>query len=113
VHSFDPTRRLLKKHLDTKPENVTFHYAGLRGEQFDHFNAKRNGLVFNESAFNTLPGWMRQLNHTYLDVFKVDCEGCEVQALAALSNMTTTMGFSLRENVKFVVIVGIFFQCKH
>ncbi|GJP33990.1 hypothetical protein CLOM_g18475 [Closterium sp. NIES-68] len=34
--------------------------------------------------FMTLEGMMQMLNHTYVDVFKIDCEGCEEALLTEL-----------------------------
>jgi hypothetical protein len=84
VHSFDPTVRLRAAHERTKPDGVRFHYAGLRGELNPGLN-KQIMLAEDPDLFDSLFGWMRRLNHTVVDMFKFDCEGCEHRALAYLA----------------------------
>ena len=58
VHSFDPTSG-----SSNKPSGVSFHQWGLSN--------------VNEGNYKTLDRITQQLGHRQVDIFKIDCEGCE------------------------------------
>ncbi|GJP33988.1 hypothetical protein CLOM_g18473 [Closterium sp. NIES-68] len=67
--------------------------ARMRNVSFVHFNEiglsastslKSYSSKFPGLKFMTLEGMMQMLNHTYVDVFKIDCEGCEEALLTEL-----------------------------
>jgi len=78
VHAFDPTRELRELHERSKPAGVVFHYKGLRGR-----HALPSQTVVNSygsidmSILSDLPFLLAENNHRYVDVLKIDCEGCE------------------------------------
>ncbi|CAI5970833.1 unnamed protein product [Closterium sp. NIES-64] len=72
-HTFDP---FLVPATAARMQNVSclhFNPIGLSAaSELQNYTAK-----FPTMQFMTLGGIMQLLNHTYVDVFKIDCEGCE------------------------------------
>ena len=64
IHTFDPAARFRAK----APPGVTYHAWGFTSEQ----EAKKGN-------FKTMKQTVKELNHTgrTIDIFKIDCEGCE------------------------------------
>lgn len=58
IHTFDPTSS-----FSNKPPGVTFHQYGLADKSY--------------GRYKTLQDITQQLGHTHIDIFKIDCEGCE------------------------------------
>jgi len=84
VHSFDPTDRFLEQHLQHKVENVHFHFSGLgitnRITQSYAFSSQAYGSV--AAPLQSLELIMSRLKHRVIHVLKIDCEGCEWEALS-------------------------------
>ncbi|CAI5462623.1 unnamed protein product [Closterium sp. Yama58-4] len=72
-HTFDP---FLTPETAASMQNLSslhFHPIGLSANSsLQNYHKK-----FPEMQFLTLGGIMDMLNHSYVDVFKIDCEGCE------------------------------------
>ncbi|CAI5466976.1 unnamed protein product [Closterium sp. Yama58-4] len=72
-HTFDP---FLVPATTARMQNVSclhFHPIGLSANsELQNYTTK-----FPAMKFMTLGGIMELLNHTYVDIFKIDCEGCE------------------------------------
>ncbi|CAI7871294.1 unnamed protein product [Closterium sp. NIES-54] len=72
-HTFDP---FLVPTTAARMQNVSclhFHPIGLSANsELQNYTAK-----FPTMQFMTLEGIMQLLNHSYVDIFKIDCEGCE------------------------------------
>jgi Methyltransferase domain len=74
VHTFDPTVSGEVMERMSKEAGYHFHLWGL-GSQAD-MNA---GVILGNGPLKTLEAIMGELGHTgrTIDVFKIDCEGCE------------------------------------
>ena len=86
VHSFDPTTRLLPRHLAHSHDRVHFHPWGLRGgcrgaDEKQSFYGAMSG------DFLTLSEIVHRLGHARRPprVLKIDCEGCEWDAFVEMS----------------------------
>jgi Methyltransferase domain len=77
IHVFDPDPSYGRKN-DAEKKNIHYHPWGLKGEG-DEDPAASN-TMFKGQIFYSLPQLMDKLGHIgrRLDVFKIDCEGCEV-----------------------------------
>jgi FkbM family methyltransferase len=85
VHAFDPTAELREAHQSHSVPNVHFHYMGLTGKNATTQKLDLSYGTIDPSLLKDLPTIMNLLNHTHLDVLKIDCEGCEWDALTTLS----------------------------
>ena len=86
VHSFDPTKNMLKAHYAHKHKGVHFHPWAIGSTLPCHYNsAERVKSVYGEllSDFRSLSGIRRSLGHgrRRISLLKIDCEGCEWDAL--------------------------------
>ncbi|CAI5527015.1 unnamed protein product [Closterium sp. Naga37s-1] len=77
-HTFDPfLHPSTAAHMQTVP-SLIFHPIGLSANSSLQYNRQK----FSGAEFMTLGGIMQLLNHTYVDIFKIDCEGCEEALIA-------------------------------
>ncbi|CAI5970831.1 unnamed protein product [Closterium sp. NIES-64] len=77
-HTFDPfLHPSTAAHMQTVP-SLIFHPIGLSANSSIEYNRQK----FSGAEFMTLGGIMQLLNHTYVDIFKIDCEGCEEAMIA-------------------------------
>lgn len=66
----------------------------LRRRREYRFHAKGIAVASNASAnIMSLQAMMEMLHHTYTDVFKIDCEGCEYEVLTSILNNTHAAPF--------------------
>jgi len=91
VHLFDPTVSHAVS-LDRFFPNITFHRLGLASEAAAAYNGSTAAKTYNygrvEGQLLPLEDIIRRLGHQHrtISVLKVDCEGCEWQALGAISD---------------------------
>jgi FkbM family methyltransferase len=88
VHSFDPSDGHLEEHKSHRHDNVAFHFLGLSdGENKTLENSwtdSQHGYGSVIGPTKRLDAIMASLGHRTVDVLKIDCEGCEWDALAAV-----------------------------
>ncbi|CAI7857806.1 unnamed protein product [Closterium sp. NIES-53] len=72
-HTFDPFLTPETSARMQKVSSLIFHPIGLSANSVLQVYLTK----FPNMQFKTLGGIMEMLNHTYVDVFKIDCEGCE------------------------------------
>ena len=91
VFAFDPTKEFREIHEKHSYPGVTFFYMGLGSEhtekyggRVENFNSELYGNV--AGPIKSLKTIMKELNHSFIDVLKVDCEGCEWDAFGSASN---------------------------
>lgn len=72
IHIFDPS----PKYTASAAKNMYYHPWGIKSNQPSHLMDKADRT---ELQFMTLEETFAKLNHTqrHIDVFKIDCEGCE------------------------------------
>ncbi|GJP33994.1 hypothetical protein CLOM_g18478 [Closterium sp. NIES-68] len=87
-YTFDPFLPPAKRAVMASLPFLHFLEIGLSGSAtLPSYRSK-----FPEKTFSTLPEMMRQFGHTYVDVFKIDCEGCEVELLRDLGEEYNNTG---------------------
>ncbi|CAI5968769.1 unnamed protein product [Closterium sp. NIES-64] len=85
IFTFDP---FLKPAVEEQMRDLPFlHFRaiGLSGEADLQTYRRKNPT----KLFVTLPRMLALMNHTYVDVFKIDCEGCELEVI---KDMTASYG---------------------
>lgn len=113
MHCFEPTPSSIKllTHNTAGIDNIHIHPVGLsnfKGEAFLDINPRNSGenkLVENEAGENkkikvrieSAADAFKQLKLTYIDILKVDTEGCEVQILDSLKPWLGYVGIILVE----------------
>jgi FkbM family methyltransferase len=85
VHAFDPTTDLREKHQSHSVPNVHFHFLGLTGKNATTQKMDTFYGSVDQSVLKDLSTIMTELNHTHLDVLKIDCEGCEWDVFSSFS----------------------------
>lgn len=76
IHTYDPTLTEAKqRYIDSLPF-MTFHKAGLSGQNDIEATRKRYPRL-RDAVLLTVPGLIARLNVTFIDIFKIDCDGCE------------------------------------
>jgi len=93
VHAFDPSDGFLDEHRAHHKPNVHFHFKGLAGRNNASSNASsgswqdKSGHNYGEviGPVERLDRIMKNLGHKKIDVLKIDCEGCEWESLAAVT----------------------------
>ncbi|GJP33991.1 hypothetical protein CLOM_g18476 [Closterium sp. NIES-68] len=79
-YTFDPFLTPNKLAVMKRVSILHFNEIGLSASvSLKTYRDKFPGL-----KFMTLEGMMQKMNHTYVDVFKIDCEGCEEALLTEL-----------------------------
>lgn len=91
VHGMDPSPSpLLDKHLSHQVENVYFHHVGLSHKTGRKINSgvwevNESNFYDNSTLYLSLYDLWKELGHASLnksiDILRIDCEGCEFQAL--------------------------------
>jgi Methyltransferase domain len=74
IHVFDPNPKYARTN-DAQMNNIHYHAIGLKSS----YERSGFGKFLNRFEFLSLPEIQQRLNHTHrrIDVFKIDCEGCE------------------------------------
>jgi FkbM family methyltransferase len=90
VHSFDPSDGHLEEHHAHHQTNVSFHPLGLSGGEEDSLSSawhdtSGHGYGAAIGPLRRLDHIMATLGHSAVDVLKIDCEGCEWEALAGVA----------------------------
>ncbi|CAI5462626.1 unnamed protein product [Closterium sp. Yama58-4] len=87
-YTFDPFLPPAKRNIMASLPFLHFIEIGLSGSaSLPAYRAK-----FPEKKFATLPEIMGQFGHNYVDVFKIDCEGCEVEWIKDLGKLYNNTG---------------------
>jgi len=99
VHSFDPTTRLMGAHVEHNHTNVTFHPWGLHGGDCHAANENQSFYGVMSGEMQALPQLVRRLGHERqaLRVLKVDCEGCEWDALSSHASFLSDVDLLMLE----------------
>ncbi|GJP33992.1 hypothetical protein CLOM_g18477 [Closterium sp. NIES-68] len=79
-YTFDPFLNTNKREIMANLTCLHFNEIGLSGAKSLPAYKKSSP----DKKFSTLPDLMRQFGHTYVDVFKIDCEGCEEELVKDL-----------------------------
>ncbi|CAI5521148.1 unnamed protein product [Closterium sp. Naga37s-1] len=87
-YTFDPFLPPAKRNIMASLPFLHFIEIGLSGTaSISTYRTK-----FPEKKFATLPEMMGQFGHSYVDVFKIDCEGCEVEWIKDLGQLYNNTG---------------------
>ncbi|CAI7846125.1 unnamed protein product, partial [Closterium sp. NIES-53] len=87
-YTFDPFLPPAKRNIMASLPFLHFIEIGLSGTaSLPVYRTK-----FPEKKFATLPEMMGQFGHNYVDVFKIDCEGCEVEWIKDLGKLYNNTG---------------------
>ncbi|CAI5527014.1 unnamed protein product [Closterium sp. Naga37s-1] len=87
-YTFDPFLPPEKRNVMASLPFLHFIEIGLSGTAtLPTYRSK-----FPEKKFATLPEMMGQFGHSYADVFKIDCEGCEVEWIKDLGKQYNNTG---------------------
>jgi hypothetical protein len=81
IHTFDPD----DYSAGAKANNVTYHQWGIGDE---------DGVVGKGFLMKTLKTTMRELGHDdgrVIDIFKIDCEGCEIDSVLSWFDTNVTL----------------------
>lgn len=93
IHTFDPTLLDHEMQMVTVAQHIHFYEIGLSSSEnpvtdLDLYREKNYHLSSN-AKFMKIDEIMKMLNHEFVDVFKLDCEGCEEKFIPFLANITT------------------------
>jgi len=80
VEAFDPTENLREIHY-RPPRGVSFHFKGLRGALSDVAKIQTSYGRVEFSTLKDLPGF---IGSRFVDVLKIDCDGCEWEVFSTL-----------------------------
>ena len=91
VHSFDPTVQLRAAHMLHSAPGVQFHYVGLGKMHANTYGragqaGERAEMVALDTMLERWAGTTRMV-----DVLKIDCEGCEWEALSHVATHAPTL----------------------
>ena len=82
MHSFDPSGDTARMEGDVSKSGVAFHAWGVGASGAEFTNAVNH----KTSPLQSVHGIMEPLGHAdrRIDILKIDCEGCEYKAFAAV-----------------------------
>lgn len=91
-YTFDPTlSETLAKRMNSL-DFLTFAEIALSGEQnldYELQKFKSRYKISEAARMMNISGIMKTYNHSYVDILKIDCEGCEASFVRSLPLMTT------------------------
>lgn len=92
IHTFDPTLTKEQKQEMGSIPFLTFHDAGLSGKNEIKATLATFPRGLRNAVLLTAPQLLEEAGATYIDIFKIDCEGCEygvVDDMVALYDRNT------------------------